>query len=66
MTEDVVEAVARLVGNTHATGRCLSVMPEKARGIVEVDVKDMHTVEPFTNRMIGVLNSQGTVEVVVK
>ncbi|CCX15018.1 Similar to 15-hydroxyprostaglandin dehydrogenase [NAD(+)]; acc. no. P15428 [Pyronema omphalodes CBS 100304] len=65
-TEDVVEAAARLVGNTHATGRCLSVMPEKAGGIVEVDAKDMHTVEPFANRMMGVLNSQGTAEAVVK
>ncbi|KAI5812132.1 hypothetical protein BZA77DRAFT_286886 [Pyronema omphalodes] len=64
--EDVVEAAARLVADRKATGRCLSVMPEKAGGIVMVDAADFHATEPFVGRMVMVLNAQGKVEALVK
>lgn len=54
---DAVDAVMRLSCERAAAGRCLVIAPPRTGGVMEFDFKELKEIEPFSRRIIAILNT---------
>lgn len=61
--EDAVDAVTMLCAEREkAKGKCLVIAPRGAGGVQEMDWKELKDIEPFTKRVVSLINSAGKVK----
>lgn len=61
--EDAVDAVTMLCAEREkAKGRCLVIAPRGAGGVQEMDWMELKDIEPFTKRIVGLINGVGKVK----